>query len=432
MEKNLYEILEISKNASSSEIKKAYAKLLRKFPPEKFSKEFSIINSAYETLNNEEKRYEYDQLNGYDYNSQKLLDEGLELIEKGEFIKGRKYLESFVSKEGEVTCAMQEIAKSYALEGKYGKAYDIQKNILEKEKFINFEEIDCMIHYLYKLGDEDGVQSYMKKAILKFKDVKTYYNLMNLYIEDKKIEEAKLLLVKKIIPFIRKQKNIDDYCICGKLLLKVGENEKFVEVISDGIYIEWRNDSELEEKLEKVKNLIVEILNFKNAKYIERILEIQINYINKEREKMKKNIYMDNLGWTTLTKTIVGDMSSISKVDMNKVLKRFLLVSVKKRIAIDIQTRDYMGDKIIEYLEEMKNGYDMKKIKDNLLLLERFHESLYKIDAKYLFDRYGGFIPYSRQVKENKRKKKKEKKGSGSAVFVLLGIVIVIALIYFI
>ncbi|MGL4873816.1 MAG: J domain-containing protein [Clostridium sp.] len=430
MEKNLYEILEVSKNASSSEIKKAYAKLLRKFPPEKFSKEFSIINSAYETLSNEEKRHEYDQLNGYSYSSQKLLDEGLDLLEKGETLKGRKYLESFIGKEGEVLYVMQEIAKSYAIEGKYEKAYDIQKSVLEKEKFVNFDEIDCMIHYLYKLGDDEGVQSHMKKAILKFRDVKTYYNLLKLYIKDKRIDEARNLLTKKIIPFIRKKKDINDYCITSRFLLKVKEYEKFVEVLSEGIAIEWKNESEFEEKLEAIKRLIVEVLCFKNARYIENVLDKQVKYINEERGKIRNNIYMDNIGWVTLTKSIVSDMASVSKVDMNGLLKKFLLASVKKRIAIDVETRDYMGHKIIEYLEELKNEYEVKKIKDNLMLLEKFHGDLYKIDAKYLFDKYGGFIPYSRQVKDKKRKKNTEK-SSGSTVFILLGVVIVIALIYF-
>lgn len=65
MSKSLYETLEISENASESEIKKAYRKLARKYHPD-VNKEasaedkFKEINSAYEILSDKEKKQQYD------------------------------------------------------------------------------------------------------------------------------------------------------------------------------------------------------------------------------------------------------------------------------------------------------------------------------------------------------------------------------------
>nr|WP_099190438.1 DnaJ domain-containing protein [Tepidibacter mesophilus] len=64
--KNLYQILEIDKNASQSEIKKAYRKLAKKYHPDinpddkNACDKFREIAQAYEILSDEKKRKEYD------------------------------------------------------------------------------------------------------------------------------------------------------------------------------------------------------------------------------------------------------------------------------------------------------------------------------------------------------------------------------------
>lgn len=59
---NLYEVLGISKDASNSEIKKAYRKLAVQHHPDKGgdADKFKQISNAYETLSNKEKKQQYD------------------------------------------------------------------------------------------------------------------------------------------------------------------------------------------------------------------------------------------------------------------------------------------------------------------------------------------------------------------------------------
>lgn len=62
---NFYEVLGVEQNAPMKEIKKQYGKLVVKYHPDKLkdsfeSSLFEIIQRAYETLGNEEKRKEYD------------------------------------------------------------------------------------------------------------------------------------------------------------------------------------------------------------------------------------------------------------------------------------------------------------------------------------------------------------------------------------
>ena len=65
MSKSLYETLEITENASESEIKKAYRKLARQYHPDvnkdpSAEEKFKEINSAYEILSDKQKKQQYD------------------------------------------------------------------------------------------------------------------------------------------------------------------------------------------------------------------------------------------------------------------------------------------------------------------------------------------------------------------------------------
>lgn len=63
MAKDYYKILNVARNASKDEIKKAYRKLAHKFHPDKGGdeKHFKEINEAYQILSDERKRAQYDQ-----------------------------------------------------------------------------------------------------------------------------------------------------------------------------------------------------------------------------------------------------------------------------------------------------------------------------------------------------------------------------------
>ena len=79
MAKSLYETLEISENASESEIKKAYRKLARKYHPDickeaDCEEKFKEINAAYEILSDKEKKAQYDQFGDSMFGGQDFHD----------------------------------------------------------------------------------------------------------------------------------------------------------------------------------------------------------------------------------------------------------------------------------------------------------------------------------------------------------------------
>jgi curved DNA-binding protein len=77
--KSLYDTLDVSQNASSDEIKKAYRRLARKYHPD-INKEpgaeekFKEINAAYEVLSDESKKAQYDQYGDTMFGGQNFHD----------------------------------------------------------------------------------------------------------------------------------------------------------------------------------------------------------------------------------------------------------------------------------------------------------------------------------------------------------------------
>lgn len=100
MKQNYYEILEVDKNASPEIIKKAYTTLAKKYHPDLqnddvkhlYEEKLKLINEAYETLSDEEKRKNYDLTIVDKY---AMLEENLSKLSKeNEFLRNQ-YENSF-------------------------------------------------------------------------------------------------------------------------------------------------------------------------------------------------------------------------------------------------------------------------------------------------------------------------------------------------
>lgn len=104
MKQNYYEILEVDKNASPEIIKKAYTTLAKKYHPDLqnddvkhlYEEKLKLINEAYETLSDEEKRKNYDLTIVDNY---AMLEENLSKLSKeNEFLRNQ-YENSFTEQK---------------------------------------------------------------------------------------------------------------------------------------------------------------------------------------------------------------------------------------------------------------------------------------------------------------------------------------------
>ncbi len=68
-----FEILNVSTDAGDTEIKQAYLQKIRDYPPEHAPKQFQRIRSAFEKIENQQKRLEYELFTTYEPSVSELI-----------------------------------------------------------------------------------------------------------------------------------------------------------------------------------------------------------------------------------------------------------------------------------------------------------------------------------------------------------------------
>jgi len=88
----LYHTLEIAPTATDEEIKKAYFRLVRKYPPESEPERFQHLRRAYETLRGSKSRKQYDSMEAYGDEIKRLLTESEAAMTAGNWVKAESLL----------------------------------------------------------------------------------------------------------------------------------------------------------------------------------------------------------------------------------------------------------------------------------------------------------------------------------------------------
>jgi len=142
--KNYYEVLQIEESAGEKEIKKAYIKLLRTYPPEKCPEEFKEIREAYEILNNAKTRAEYDVFSKYKDEIDTHMNVGINAMEEEDYNKAALEFKKILVLEPSLSFARNYLGLTLM----YGKNLD--EAIIQFEKVI--EDNPENATYLFNLG----------------------------------------------------------------------------------------------------------------------------------------------------------------------------------------------------------------------------------------------------------------------------------------
>ncbi|SHF12029.1 J domain-containing protein [Caloramator proteoclasticus] len=255
---NYYEILQIKKGASSEEIKKAYARLLRKYHPERDEENFKRIREAYEILSNPEKRREYDFQLEYGDEFLETLQEVEELIELEEYEEaiGKLKRMTFIKPDDERIWV--KLAEVYSKDGRIEEATEIL------QKALNYINNSALIYFMLGVCFEvtknlERAEFYFKKALEIEKDFYIYEKLYFIYIfENKKIEANRILSDMSKL-------ELNDFNLIDYRLLLIKHNAITQTSINEcecrvGIYVKELIES-AEEREETKAYLINQIIN---------------------------------------------------------------------------------------------------------------------------------------------------------------------------
>ena len=200
--KNYYKVLGIEKSASETDIKKAYAVMVRKFPPEKEGEKFGEISEAYSTLSNKEKRTEYDEENGFDDVSQELFDGAKDFIDKKEYLPAIRNLKKFILLNPENIAAKKYLSIcQYQIED-FSGVYENTKYIIDNDK-ANESQFDNFVTAAIRLNRFTEAENYLLKAEEKFNSIHFYMEMCSLYSNKNFRNESKRII-----------KNISIYACC--------------------------------------------------------------------------------------------------------------------------------------------------------------------------------------------------------------------------
>ncbi len=119
---SLYDLLELSPTATQREIKKAYFKKVREFPPDDHAKAFMKIREAYETLSDENTRAAYDREQSMAAGARRCFQAAEQALRNGREQAALKILENAVDNYPDEIQLLISLGTAYLRNGNSGKS----------------------------------------------------------------------------------------------------------------------------------------------------------------------------------------------------------------------------------------------------------------------------------------------------------------------
>ena len=205
MDKSYYEILNVKRDADLKEIRVAYSKLVKKYPPERYPDEFNLIAKAYEALKDEDFRNNYSEFKGFKKEEQGLLDKALSLYEEARYEEAIIFFKKFLILEKGNNFVKNKLSRSYYLTGQYDLAYRLGSEIIESKEsqredyYLDFYSI-CQKLKRYEEGEKCLLYSQEE-----FKGFYSSFLLFKKYVEESNRKKACEILRDKVTPSFKRE-----------------------------------------------------------------------------------------------------------------------------------------------------------------------------------------------------------------------------------
>lgn len=372
--------LNIQIDASDNEVKKAYFNMTKKYPPEKFPKEYRVIRDAYETLIDKSKRDAY-ILETFDIEIKNILNEGIDLAKSEKYDLAVLNFEKVLKKYPDNSKVKKDLAICLMRGRNYKKSSKILKELVIREPN-NIEYYKLLINIYGDNYDLKNLESVLKKSLnLKNVEVDFYLKLFEIYNESELRDYTKAI---KVLKDGLENKNINSKKY--KLYLKFLDLSDRLDCKDDfNKGCEALNGIILKDNYEEVKSSILNLLDrilkefhFKNGVRLTSTALVLIDE-KKDVETLEKII---NLRRSFLELSRLYEDKSINE-DFKKIV---FYNAVSKFLKDDIEFNkdferinqnffnnlNFESDELVKSIGKLKNDYrnvylETRKLSDKVL-----------------------------------------------------------------
>ena len=372
--------LNIQIDASDNEVKNAYFNMTKKYPPEKFPKEYRVIRDAYETLIDKSKRDAY-ILETFDIEIKNILNEGIDLAKSEKYDLAVLNFEKVLKKYPDNSKVKKDLAVCLMRGRNYKKSSKILKELVIREPN-NIEYYKLLINIYGDNYDLKNLEGVLKKSLnLKNVEVDFYLKLFEIYNESELRDYTKAI---KVLKDGLENKNINSKKY--KLYLKFLDLSDRLDCKDDfNKGCEALNGIILKDNYEEVKSSILNLLDrilkefhFKNGVRLTSTALVLIDE-KKDMETLEKIM---NLRRSFLELSRLYEDKSINE-DFKKIV---FYNAVSKFLKDDIEFNkdferinqnffnnlNFESDELVKSIGKLKNDYrnvylETRKLSDKIL-----------------------------------------------------------------
>lgn len=191
-----FKALNVEIDASENEVKNAYFNMTKKYPPEKFPKEYRNIRDAYETLINKSKKDAY-LIEYFDNDAKKVIDEGIDFAKSEKYDLAISNFEKVLQKYPNNLKVKKDLALCLMKGRNYRKSSKILKELVIREPN-NIEYYKLLINTYSESYELKSLEEVLIKSLkLKNVEVEFYLKLFQIYNESELRDYTKAIQVLK-------------------------------------------------------------------------------------------------------------------------------------------------------------------------------------------------------------------------------------------
>lgn len=372
--------LNIQIDASDNEVKKAYFNMTKKYPPEKFPKEYRVIRDAYETLIDKSKRDAY-ILETFDIEIKNILNEGIDLAKSEKYDLAVLNFEKVLKKYPDNSKVKKDLAVCLMRGRNYKKSSKILKELVIREPN-NIEYYKLLINIYGDNYDLKNLEGVLKKSLnLKNVEVDFYLKLFEIYNESELRDYTKAI---KVLKDGLENKNINSKKY--KLYLKFLDLSDRLDCKDDfNKGCEALNEIILKDNYEEVKSSILNLLDrilkefhFKNGVRLTSTALVLIDE-KKDMETLEKII---NLRRSFLELSRLYEDKSINedfkKIVFYNAVSKFLKDDIEFNKDVERINQNFFNnfnfedDELVKSIGKLKSDYrnvylETRKLSDKVL-----------------------------------------------------------------